>query len=320
MKPAVVLLAVLAAGARRWPAAARSRRTLGAAGSTQQLTVMLDYLPNADHVGIYQAPAERRLHQGRARRRTSRCHPDPSAPLKLLAAGKADVAISYEPEVLLARDQGLRAGLGGGDRPAARSPRSWLWAPSTSRSPPACAARRSATAGIPYQPAYLTDDPAAGRRAPRARSRRSTSASTSSRRCCRARSTRPWARFWNYEAIQLAQQQQAPERDPHGPGRRAHLRRARPRRAQVNTIVNPNDPDPPLRAGARARLSSRPGATRSVRSRTWSTPTRALTASSSWRASTPRCRPSSRATPATRGAGSRRRNGTPTASGCWATT
>ena len=29
-------------------------------------------------------------------------------PLKLLAAGKVDMAISYEPEVLLARDQGLK--------------------------------------------------------------------------------------------------------------------------------------------------------------------------------------------------------------------
>ena len=32
--------------------------------------------------------------------------PDPSAPLKLLQAGRADLAISYEPELLLARDQG----------------------------------------------------------------------------------------------------------------------------------------------------------------------------------------------------------------------
>ncbi len=32
---------------------------------------------------------------------------DPAAPLKLLAAGKVDAAISYEPEVLLARNQGL---------------------------------------------------------------------------------------------------------------------------------------------------------------------------------------------------------------------
>ena len=32
---------------------------------------------------------------------------DPSAPIKQVAAGQADLAISYEPEVMLARDQGL---------------------------------------------------------------------------------------------------------------------------------------------------------------------------------------------------------------------
>ena len=32
---------------------------------------------------------------------------DPATPLKQLAAGSVDLAISYEPEVLRARDQGL---------------------------------------------------------------------------------------------------------------------------------------------------------------------------------------------------------------------
>ena len=32
--------------------------------------------------------------------------PDPSAPLKLLQAGRADLVLSYEPELLLARDKG----------------------------------------------------------------------------------------------------------------------------------------------------------------------------------------------------------------------
>ena len=33
--------------------------------------------------------------------------PDPAAPIKQVAAGRVDLAISYEPEVLRARDQGL---------------------------------------------------------------------------------------------------------------------------------------------------------------------------------------------------------------------
>ena len=32
---------------------------------------------------------------------------DPSAPLKDVAAGRADLAITYEPEVMLAHEQGL---------------------------------------------------------------------------------------------------------------------------------------------------------------------------------------------------------------------
>src|SRR5438045_4488442 len=77
-----------------------------AGGSSQPLSLMLDWFPNADHVGIYQALAE-----GDFARAGLNVHlqvpSDPATPLKLLAAGKVDAAISYEPEVLLARNQGL---------------------------------------------------------------------------------------------------------------------------------------------------------------------------------------------------------------------
>ena len=65
-------------------------------------------------------PSQRRprRHLRRDRRRASSSRPgstssrarrrDPSAPLKLLAAGKADLAISYEPELLLARAKGAK--------------------------------------------------------------------------------------------------------------------------------------------------------------------------------------------------------------------
>ncbi len=69
------------------------------------LSVMLDFYPNADHVGLYAG-----LEQGEFRRAgldvRVQTPGDPSAPLKLLAAGKVDLAISYEPELLLARDRG----------------------------------------------------------------------------------------------------------------------------------------------------------------------------------------------------------------------
>ena len=80
--------------------------TLGAA-RTKPFTVMLDWFPNADHAALYSAIAG-----GDFRAVGLDVKPViPSAtaePLKLLAAGKLDMAISYEPELLLARDEGLK--------------------------------------------------------------------------------------------------------------------------------------------------------------------------------------------------------------------
>ena len=67
---------------------------------------MLDFFPNADHAPLYTA-----ISHGDFRTVGLDVVPetpaDPSEPLKLLAAGRVDMAISYEPEVLLARDSGL---------------------------------------------------------------------------------------------------------------------------------------------------------------------------------------------------------------------
>ena len=75
--------------------------------ASKPFTVMLDWFPNADHAALYEGIA-----QGYFRAAGLDVHvltPAATAePLELLAAGKADVAISYEPEVLLARDQGLK--------------------------------------------------------------------------------------------------------------------------------------------------------------------------------------------------------------------
>src|SRR5262249_60862474 len=66
----------------------------------------LDFYVNPDHAGIYTA-----LDNGYFRQAGLDVHPsvpsDPSAPIKEVAAGRADLAVSYEPEGLLARDQGL---------------------------------------------------------------------------------------------------------------------------------------------------------------------------------------------------------------------
>jgi putative hydroxymethylpyrimidine transport system substrate-binding protein len=78
----------------------------GGAGARERLDLMLDFFPNADHAGIYAAEAGGHFRAEGLDVRI-RTPSDPSAPLKLLAAGKADLAISYEPEILRARDKGL---------------------------------------------------------------------------------------------------------------------------------------------------------------------------------------------------------------------
>ena len=78
-----------------------------AAPSAKPFSVMLDWFPNADHAALYAAIAG-----GEFRAAGLDVQPvvpaESAEPLKLLAAGKVDAAISYEPELLLARDAGLR--------------------------------------------------------------------------------------------------------------------------------------------------------------------------------------------------------------------
>jgi putative hydroxymethylpyrimidine transport system substrate-binding protein len=84
-----------------------SKQDVVSAAHTKPFTLMLDFFPNADHAPLYAA-----LANGDFRAVGLEVLPqtpsDPAAPLKLLAAGRVDMAISYEPELLLARDQGLK--------------------------------------------------------------------------------------------------------------------------------------------------------------------------------------------------------------------
>jgi putative hydroxymethylpyrimidine transport system substrate-binding protein len=88
-------------------AACGSKQDALSARTTKPFTVMLDFFPNADHAALYSAIAN-----GYFKAVGLDVQPqtpsDPSTPLKLLAAGRVDMAISYEPELLLARDQGLK--------------------------------------------------------------------------------------------------------------------------------------------------------------------------------------------------------------------
>ena len=135
------------------PAACGEKEETTAGGTPERVNLVLDYLPNADHAGIYAAIEEGEFETAKLDVKP-RTPSDPSAPLKLLAAGRADLAISYEPELLLARAQGadlvsvgalvqkpLTSLVSLGEEPIRR--------------PAELEGKKVGTAGIPYQDAYL---------------------------------------------------------------------------------------------------------------------------------------------------------------------
>jgi putative hydroxymethylpyrimidine transport system substrate-binding protein len=174
----------------------------GTTSSAQQLTLMLDWFPNADHVGIYQALAE-----GEFTKADLDVHvqvpSDPSTPLKLLAAGKVDAAISYEPEVMLARDQGLPL----------VAVAAIVQRPLTSivsigskhiKTPAQLKGKRVGDAGIPYQHAYL-DTILAQAGVPASSVKEINVGSNLVPAMLSGHVDATLGAFWNYEAIQLAQ-------------------------------------------------------------------------------------------------------------------
>jgi putative hydroxymethylpyrimidine transport system substrate-binding protein len=121
-------------------------------GTVDRVDLVLDYLPNADHAPIYAAQQIGAFKAAGLDVRI-RTPSDPAAPLKLVAAGRADLAISYEPELLLARDKGLRLASVGAlvQKPLT----SIMSLKGKVKTPKDLAGKRVGTAGIPYQTAYL---------------------------------------------------------------------------------------------------------------------------------------------------------------------
>jgi putative hydroxymethylpyrimidine transport system substrate-binding protein len=124
---------------------------VAAGGDAQKLRVMLDYFPNADHAGIYAAKASGAYDSAGLDVEITP-PPDPSAPLKLLLAGKVDIAVSYEPELLLARDTGAELVSVGA---LVQKPLTTLMSLRDIERPQDLAGKRVGTAGLPYQAAYL---------------------------------------------------------------------------------------------------------------------------------------------------------------------
>ena len=148
-RPAIALfvaLAALAAGC------GEKQETIGH-GAADRLTVALDFYVNPDHAGLFTALDRGYFDQAGLDVQTQ-VPSDPSAPIRQVAAGQVDLAISYEPEVLLARDQGLPV-----EAVAALVPRpltSLISLPEAGIEAPAdLRGKTVATAGIPYQAEFL---------------------------------------------------------------------------------------------------------------------------------------------------------------------
>ena len=142
---AVLGIALLAAGCGE-----KQERT---GGDSEPIALALDFYVNPDHAGIYTA-LERGYFEEAGLEVDPAVPSDPSAPIRQVAAGRADLAISYEPEVLLAQDQGLPV-----TAVAALVPQpltSLISLPKAGIADPAdLAGKTVATAGIPYQADYL---------------------------------------------------------------------------------------------------------------------------------------------------------------------
>ena len=125
----------------------------GSASNPHRFDLDLDWYVNPDHAGIFTA-----LDRGYFRQRGLDVHPqvpsDPAAPIKEVAAGRADLAVSYEPEVLLARDKGLDVRAVGALAPTPLT--SLISLPKGGiASPYDLQGKTVGTAGIPYQSDYL---------------------------------------------------------------------------------------------------------------------------------------------------------------------
>jgi putative hydroxymethylpyrimidine transport system substrate-binding protein len=198
----LVIAAVVAATLALAACGEKQEAVTGAAGSTQQFTLMLDWTPNADHVGIYQALAGGDFTRARLDVHVQ-IPSDPASPLELLAAGKVDAAISYEPEVMLARNQG---------EPLV-SVAAIVQEPLTSivsigskhiTSPADLRGKRVGDAGIPYQHAYLTTILArAG--VPASSVKEINVGANLVPAMLSGRVDATLGSYWNYEAIELAQ-------------------------------------------------------------------------------------------------------------------
>jgi putative hydroxymethylpyrimidine transport system substrate-binding protein len=122
-------------------------------GTPQPFSLALDFYVNPDHAGIFEA-IDRGYFRDAGLEVDPQAPSDPSSPIREVAAGRVDLAISYEPEVLLAHDQGLPVKAVAALVPSPLTSLIWLQ-DSGINDVKDLRGKTIATAGIPYQDAYL---------------------------------------------------------------------------------------------------------------------------------------------------------------------
>jgi putative hydroxymethylpyrimidine transport system substrate-binding protein len=146
----IVVLALLVIGLGLAACGSKSDDTKG---EPEKLTLDLDFYPNPDHAGIYMAQEEGFFEEA-GLEVAIHSPSDPAAPLKDVAAGRADLAITYEPEVMLAREQGLDVVAVAALVNQPLTSLIWLQR-SGIKSVPDLKGKTVSYAGIPYQEAFL---------------------------------------------------------------------------------------------------------------------------------------------------------------------
>jgi putative hydroxymethylpyrimidine transport system substrate-binding protein len=154
MKPIQkLLLPLVVAGLAAGIAACGEKEESLDALEAQPFDLALDFYVNPDHAGILVAK-DRGYFERAGLDVEPRVPSDPAAPIKEVAAGRADLAISYEPEVYLAQEQGLDVVAVASlvDQPLT----SLISLPEAGiASPKDLNGKTVATAGIPYQTDFL---------------------------------------------------------------------------------------------------------------------------------------------------------------------